>query len=280
MKKLVIGIALIFILLLTSVSAFEIDTYSAEYDLEENLASVSIDITLKESSSFEYILPEDAANIQVSETNEILDLRSYKLIKVSGPVKNINIKYTTSSVIERTKDNFFILDLAEIGTDDVSLGLKLPEGAVLKYSLDSIKQSVIPKTEDIQTNGQRIIINWDKNSLSTDAVLVIYKTNDFAIPWMELLFAVIIGVLITIVFKKRIKPITSEKKGDITRNLFEEEKKIVEILLKDGEMWQKQLEMKSGIGKVKLSRKLRALEQKKVIEKIPYGNTNKIRVKP
>ncbi len=63
--------------------------------------------------------------------------------------------------------------------------------------------------------------------------------------------------------------------------MFEDEKLIVRILLieKTRELWQKQLEQKTGLNKVKLSRKLRSLEAKGLIEKIPYGNTNKIRLK-
>ena len=68
-------------------------------------------------------------------------------------------------------------------------------------------------------------------------------------------------------------------KEKLTRNLFEEERAIIEILLEKGELWQKQLVLQTGISKVKLSRKLRNLEAKGLIEKVPYGNTNKIRLK-
>ncbi|MBI2112255.1 hypothetical protein HYT52_01845 [Candidatus Woesearchaeota archaeon] len=46
-------------------------------------------------------------------------------------------------------------------------------------------------------------------------------------------------------------------KEKLTRNLFEEERAIVEILLEKGELWQKQLTLVTGISKVKLSRKLK-----------------------
>jgi len=70
-------------------------------------------------------------------------------------------------------------------------------------------------------------------------------------------------------------------KKELTRNLFEDEKLVVETLLAADkhELWQKQLELRTKIPKVRLSRKLRSLEAKGLIEKVPYGNTNHIRLK-
>ena len=67
---------------------------------------------------------------------------------------------------------------------------------------------------------------------------------------------------------------------EVTKNLFEDEKRIVEYLLKKKgkESWTKEIVRDLGISKVKLSRKLRSLEKKEIIKKIPYGNENKVRV--
>jgi uncharacterized membrane protein len=70
------------------------------------------------------------------------------------------------------------------------------------------------------------------------------------------------------------------KKGELTRNLFEEEKKIVEYLVsrKNGESWTKEVARDLNIPKVRLSRKLRNLEQKGLIKRTPYGNENRIKL--
>ena len=61
-------------------------------------------------------------------------------------------------------------------------------------------------------------------------------------------------------------------------SLLDHEKKVVEIL-KEAEnrtLWQKQIQIKSGFSKVKLSRLIKALEARGVVKKEPWGNTNKI----
>ncbi len=77
--------------------------------------------------------------------------------------------------------------------------------------------------------------------------------------------------------KARRKLINS-KKVSVTKNLFGDEKKIVEyLLLKKGKSsWTKELVKELEISKVRLSRKLRSLSEKELIKKEPYGNENKI----
>ena len=44
------------------------------------------------------------------------------------------------------------------------------------------------------------------------------------------------------------------------------------------EAWTKEILKEIGISKVKLSRKIRSLEKKELIKKVPYGNENKIKL--
>ena len=124
------------------------------------------------------------------------------------------------------------------------------------------------------------MIKWDKSDLISKTLLVIYNQEETN---YNLLFILIPILLIALLFFIKLKPKQIKEKStekDITKNLFEEEKKIVEVLLENKEgIWQKQLQLKTGLTKVKLSRKIRNLEEKGVLEKIPYGNTNKIRLK-
>jgi len=62
------------------------------------------------------------------------------------------------------------------------------------------------------------------------------------------------------------------------KHLIESEKKVIEELKKAdrNEMWQKQIQTSTGFSKAKLSRVIRNLEARKLVRKIPMGNTNKI----
>lgn len=265
----------------------EIKDYKAEYNIYSSNILVELNILLEEKrNSFEVEIPKDAEAVEVKDLKfDIIELENKNRIMINdSPFNFVNIKYITSSFIERSSgDTFFILDLSDLESIEKEVTVKLPEKAVLKHSLESLEQSIIPKTNNVLTDGKRIIIKWNENNLKeANSVLIIYKTSNqyLTLFWISLIF---ILLLFVIFFNKYLKSRVHIKKteNEFTRNLFDEEKKIVSILMgeKNNELWQKQLELKSSISKVRLSRKLRNLEEKGIIEKIPYGNTNKIRLK-
>ena len=67
----------------------------------------------------------------------------------------------------------------------------------------------------------------------------------------------------------------------IEEHLIESEKAVIAELKNADkkELWQKQLQLKTEFSKAKLSRVIRNLEARNIIQKTPYGNTNKIKLK-
>jgi len=80
---------------------------------------------------------------------------------------------------------------------------------------------------------------------------------------------------------KKIKHKPSKKEEQEYDYLLDTEKKIIEELKKAdrNELWQKQIQNSTGFSKAKLSRLIRNLESRNLIVKIPFGNTNKIKLK-
>jgi len=313
-------LSFLFLCSVSFVSAYHITDYQATYDIVENTVIVSINVKLdKPTTSFQWELPKDATAIEtLSLEHEIVELSDYKKIRISGSTfSELTIKYITNIPLEISEDNFFILNLGGLEATKVNIKVNLPEQATLKYKLGAPTPSIIPTPKDVDTDGKRMFITWDQESLSqNNAILVIFKTPQDR-NYLALAVLTIVALLSLIVlqqYKHKTKhPIQDNTRrsnaateiideslnttsniedlkktvsqeiqtSDITRNLFDDEKKIVEILLESEtkELWQKQLEIKIGYSKVKLSRKLRNLERKQIIEKIPYGNTNKIRIK-
>lgn len=244
-----------------------------------------------EQKRIELIIPLDATAIETNNLPFSIEKNGDHNIIIIENAKNVQVKYISDFFIEKTSDRFFTINLGLIeGNKDVTV--ILPEHAYFKYVIGSQKNSLIPTTEDIRTDGIRIRIHWDKSILkNANSILVIYNVGAKGFNFSLILLwffsiLLIIGGFYFFLNKKHKKDIAAIKKNisseDITKNLFDEEKKIVEVLLehKGKEMWQKQLLLKTGLSKVKLSRKLRNLEFKEIIEKIPYGNTNKVRIKP
>ena len=296
-------------LLFASGYAQNFKEYAVEYDIILDKAIVDLTVTFDQfHSQTELVLPLDASAIEVSDglQLEVEGLENAKQVVVKGKLFNtFHLKYITGSVIEKTRDRFFILDLGPISAEKISVTVKLPEQATLKYSLDAPQPSIIPTTEKIRTDGKRIIVQWKEGDLGLEKSILIIYTIPSRVNLLMISIIVIsvvvggIGVGVYYVYirkdKRKYARITKKKykreakkmintpssSSELTRNLFEDERKVMEVLLeaKGNELWQKELALKSGLSKVKLSRKLRNLEQKGLIEKIPYGNTNKIRVK-
>lgn len=108
-----------------------------------------------------------------------------------------------------------------------------------------------------------------------------YFTEDTGLPMPLLTYgvaavAMIVGALIILLFQWRI---SHKQMYDVLKILPADERKIVEVLLKERKIEQMYLVAESGLSKVKVSRLLAKLEQRGVIEKKPLGNTNLIKLK-
>lgn len=278
MKK--IAIFIVFLMALNVISAI---TYEAEIFKDKAL----IEIDFGEVNNLEFRLPHDARVFETDNENyELINFDDYKLLKVVRD-NNLKISYITNSVIDRSrKREFFILN-NPFEQEIESLTLFLPEGAILG-------ELVVPNPDNMLTDGKRITLIW--NNFSKEEIVVDYHFVNGSSFWMYIVLIVFIAFLIFYLynskkFKKKIgvlkeksktikKKSKERRKKDVTRNLFGEEKKIIEYLLnkKGNESWTKELVRELEISRVKLSRRLRNLEQKELIEKIPHGNENRIKL--
>ena len=259
----------------------------AEYQIVDK--TVVVKLIFEEVSDLKLKIPYDVKALELNiENYKIEDFENYKLLDVDY-AKNLSIKYLTKSFIENSGGRYFFV-MENPFAEKANVKIYLPESAILGEKI-----LVFPEGADIDSDGRRIILEWaDYND---EQILVGYEFVEKDL----LIFYIIIGILIIILFSgyllekrklkneiQKIRKISKEKnmksmkKGEeaITRNLIEDEKRIAEYLLnkEDNESWTKEIMKDLGISKVKLSRKLRSLEQKEIIKKIPYGNENKIKL--
>ena len=85
-----------------------------------------------------------------------------------------------------------------------------------------------------------------------------------------------VGALIILLFQWKISQNQLHK---ILKVLPEDEKIILELLVKEKKMEQTYLVAESGLSKVKVSRVLTKLEQRGIVEKKPLGNTNLVKLR-
>lgn len=273
MKKL--NILFLFIFCLSFISSNSVVFHLGE----EN---VLVDYNLEEVYDLEIELPSNVkaldVNVDYSFENNVLKI---------DKSRDVEIEYISDYYIEKTSKGFYFVFSFPFNISEVEV--YLPEGAKL-----SENKLIFPEGQKISSDGYNIILEW--NNFNKDEILISYefvKENNSLLYFV--LIVLILGILF--LFPKNIKKIfrkkrkneikkdkekieTKDELKDLTKNLFEDEKRIVRYLYnkKDNESWTKEIIRDLGISKVKLSRKLRSLEQKEVIKRIPYGNENRIRL--
>lgn len=278
MKKLFVFLAfvLFFILLAETISA----TIETDYYIYEK--KVLVRYSFDSISDFELRIPKDFVNLEINSKYKLEKFANYYLIKINS-TENLSISYITPSMVDKSKDRYSFV-FRNYLNETQNVRLVLPESSVLLE-----EGLVFPEPDLISSDGRSIILEWD--DYNERQIIVDYeflKDKNFI---YYLVFGFLILVfLVYILFerkkhKKRLSEVQSKKKKekikrDFTKNLFEDEKKIIDYLLekKENEAWTKEILKDLGISKVKLSRKLRSLEKKELIKKISYGNENKIRI--
>ena len=272
---LVFGI--FFLGLISSISAANVET---DYYISQE--KVLVKHFFDSTSDLELRLPKDFANLEINSEYKLEEFSKYYLIKINS-ANNLSISYLTQSMIDKSKDRYSFVSRNYLN-ESQNVRLVLPESAVL------LEEGLIfPEPDLISSDGRSIILNW--KDYNEKQIIVDYEFLDDN----NLIYYLIFGFL-TLIFlmyilferkkyKKRLKKVQIKNKTEIskegfTKNLFEDEKKIVEYLLnkKGNESWTKEILKDLEISKVKLSRKLRSLEQKEIIKRIPYGNENRIRL--
>lgn len=184
------------------------------------------------------------------------------------------------------KDGEWIFALPVIVNGSYDLEVFLPEGFVLMDGL------VYPKNYEISSDGRSIILRWENVS---EEVVVFYEDAFDSYSWVWLVILILgLGALGLGAFRFQKKRFSKEldrlkKEAKIkskvsrevlmTRNLFGEEKRIVEFLIKRRECWMKDLVRELGISKVMATRKVRSLVEKGILEKESFGKENRLRLK-
>lgn len=248
MKK---GVVLLFILLIPFVSSAS----QVNYKIYEK--NVFVQVNHQNNTLMQ--LPLEYSSI--NSTTEYFVKEGYLYAYGNGTVS-----YFTKSLIESHQKDFFVVSNKEnVGA---AVSVQLPEGASL-----SEKYFPYPSGYSLKTDGKTITLVWNK--MDQKEIFVPYDLK----KERYLLYG---GIFILLVFAGIYFGYSNlKKKEKFTRNLVRSERKVMEILLKEKNksLWTKNIVKESGLSKVKLSRTLRKLEEKGLIEKIPYGNENLIKIK-
>ncbi|MDP1728632.1 MAG: hypothetical protein Q8L27_00325 [archaeon] len=201
--------------------------------------------------------------------------------------------YVTNDGLEKSGRNYYFVKKVMFSEDfdSVQIKLNLDTGIIIE------NQEVYPAGYKMGTDGQIIYILWNKSNVKAGdnfAMFVSLEDTSGNYLWIiligSLLILLVVGYFIYIKFskKQKTKIIKVKQKSKVKKEaesvydyLLDTEKKVIEELKKAdrNELWQKQIQNSTGFSKAKVSRLVRNLEARGLIKKIPFGNTNKVRLK-
>jgi uncharacterized membrane protein len=187
--------------------------------------------------------------------------------------------YVTSEGLEKTNEGYIFLDKLKFNQsyDSVQIRLNLEKGFLIN------NYEAYPTNYVLETDGQTISLIWKLENVKegSDFAIFVNLEDTNKSNFLRNSFVVLVSVLLVILIFFFYKKYFSHINRKIEKYLLDSEKKVIEELenAEHKELWQKQLQIKTGFSKAKLSRVVRNLEARNLIEKIPLGNTNKIKLK-
>jgi len=232
------------------------------------------------ASSVTCVIVEDRVLVDVtlSEGANVILPEEYSLLERNGN----EVSFISRDFLRN--DGEWIFVLPRVVDSIYDLKVYLPYNYILSDEL------VYPKGYEISSDGKSIILSWD--DLGEDEVIVFYEGDEdsnFGF-WVLGLLLVFLGFGAWVLERKKGARIVKEMKGRVRRkikvskkelvskNLFGDEKAIVEFLMERKSCWMKELVKELGVSKVRVSRKVRSLVEKGLVEKESFGRENRIRL--
>lgn len=273
------------------VSANVIDNFNTEIEMEQEGFTKIINTIILDSTNFEgfvYIPVYNPEELVVTGNDKELKyaiLGGLALMTPDEKIDNYKIKleYLTNSLTSKEDDKWIlkyeIPPVSSLNYDkinDISVTFKFPSNSKI---IENSEGNVV------YTEGNKLIYGWKvelKEKESTEIqttyelMYVNAKTKENILTILVIIL--ISGILIFIIYKTIDKYYVHISKGkkDIMKTLDKKEKEVLSLLLnnKKNKLTQSYIHKETGISKATLSRIIRKLKFKNIIETRVSGNTN------
>lgn len=270
---------LFFLLLLSVVSATSFTYYSVSADVQEDSVLFQIDsVALVTDSSLVLSLPLGVEQLQVLiDAKKVVCVEKEELgfsslaCPVSDGVHTFTARFQSSSPLLSLQDGASLFEYHQeaIDADRFSLLVTLAQGAVL-----SMDHSPSPYPQRLYSDGKHEVLSWERSPLQSDfSAAVFYSKKQSFSFWFSAFILLVLLFVLFLLFRRK------KKEVFIAGALLEQERKIIQALQEhENHLWQKQLELQSGLTKVKLSRLLKSMEKRGLVRREAYGTSKIIRL--
>ena len=300
---LIINILFITLLSITPVSATsEFLTFNQEIIINNDLTTNQIiDLTISEAENFNFNLASG------NKINQILidgiDQTSNCQIESKLSATNINcnldlnphhvlITASNPNLIISNNNKYLFSLVQEINTNDYSIKITLPKTS----SIDQSRKIAPSPSYQYQIEDKTVMIWEFTDNNQANISFMANKPKPSYLNFIIYIVTIPVIIIIFLMFKKIYQKNKSTKSGNNKKQetnksiekiqskfdyLLENEKKVISAITESskGFLWQKELQIKTGLSKVQLSRTLRRMQERNLVIKEPHGASNQIFLK-
>ncbi len=284
-------VSIVSFLSFVSISYADIQFYAVDTDLSDNdNAKIKLTITFEQpTKQFQLAVFGAVANVEGTSNSgpvdcevksggaSIIDCR----MNLTGEKRTLELKFETVDLIKSLDTKkLFSVDLSiSQSIAQASAAVKLPEGYALANN--SVVPAIYPPTDSILSDGRRIIVNWNIANITAEQpfkLQVLYepvqKQSSMLVISVIIISALVLGGL-GFFFYRRIK----KPKEVILSVLDDFERKVVEVITAaGGELNQRKVVAETNLSKAKVSRVVKRLQERGLIEVTRLGRTNKLKL--
>lgn len=278
MKPVIFALVFAFFLL-PSANALEISDYNITFEIMPDtsvMETVSMAFASPlNASSLNYVVLGEISGLSVSDgVNSI----GYTLEK-SGNEYNVRfvapegtgrlvIKFTANDLVFSSESVYsFSTSLKPPEANSVSIKAFLPAGFAI------YRDVVYPEAHETLSDGERIYIEWKpEGGVETLVSFKFYNTHsDYSLLITAIMGIALIAVVVYLVgyYRKKVRK-------EFERGFSEDERKVLLILSKNRTCMQKKLEKELKFSRAKMTRVVKKLEAKGLVEKERVGRTNRL----
>lgn len=211
--------------------------------------------------------------------------RSDRLVRITPPLgtDRLQLSYSTRLLTDKTGE-IWSIRLADVPPNLSRLRIRLPAHTQI--------HSFSPQAS-IFSDDSYLVVAWDAFRSNNLLVQLTYSelpdssaVQDWVLGLGGILFFLLLILSYFVFFARTIRssgvrpntvpPGFSPGQSEIARTLSEKEKRVLEQLVKGEGCTQKSLEQKTGLSKATLSRTLKNLEQKDILQLTPDGYSNRV----
>ena len=279
MRHAVIGVLFVLFLIPSAAGALEIPEYNITFVILANgyvneRVSMVFAGSLNESA-LNYVVLGEISDLAISGGGKDIDYvleksgseYNVKFIVPKG-TENLTITFTAKDLVF-TKESLysFFTSLQPPVSEKINVVALLPRGFAV------YRDVVYPEGYDMLTDGERIYLKWDLDKSGETAIYFkFYNTHSDYHPLMLAVMgfcAFAIVVYIVVYYRKRVRK-------EFLRGFTEDERKVLKALSERRVCMQKALEKQFGFSRTKMTRVVKRLEEKGLVERERVGRTNRL----